>query len=74
MGGKNNMKIKAEHSKCLAYANCVAAAPEVYDLEGTVVNVLLPEPPPELIEAARRGARRCPAKALTIVENEDAGA
>jgi ferredoxin len=68
------MKIKAEHSRCLAYANCVAAAPEVYDLEGPVVNVLLPEPPPELIDAARRGARRCPVKALTIVESEDAGA
>lgn len=28
------MHIKADLGKCLAYANCVAAAPDVYDLEG----------------------------------------
>ena len=62
------MKIHADISKCLAYANCVAAAPQVYDFDGSVVKVIEPEPGPELHEAARSGARQCPVKAITIDE------
>ena len=60
------MKITADLSKCLAYANCAAAAPEVYDLEGSKVTILEPEPRPELQGAARFGARQCPVRALTV--------
>lgn len=63
------MKIEADFAACLAYGNCVAVAPEVYDLPDQKVVVLLPEPPDELQAAARKGARRCPAKALHIVED-----
>jgi ferredoxin len=62
------MKIHADVGKCLAYANCVATAPDVYDLDGSVVTVLQPHPAPELQAAARSGARQCPVKALTIEE------
>jgi ferredoxin len=65
------MHIKADLGKCLAYANCVAAAPDVYDLDGSFVKVLEPNPSPELQAAARRGARQCPVKALTIEEETD---
>ncbi|GAB6983793.1 ferredoxin [Nocardioides pyridinolyticus] len=64
------MKIEADLAACLAYGNCVAAAPDVYDLPDQKVEVLLPEPPPELQAAARKGVRRCPAKALRIVEEQ----
>jgi ferredoxin len=67
------MKIEADLTKCLAYGNCVAEAPEVYDLPDQKVTVLLPEPPPELEAAARKGARRCPVKALSIIEAPEAG-
>jgi ferredoxin len=62
------MEITADLGKCLAYANCVVAAPDVYDLDGSVVKVLEPHPGPEHHEAARSGARRCPVKAITINE------
>jgi ferredoxin len=60
------MKITADLTKCLGYANCSAEAPEVYDLEGAYVKILQPEPGPELQDAARFGARQCPVRALTI--------
>ncbi|MEU6261518.1 ferredoxin [Streptomyces sp. NPDC047043] len=62
------MKIEADQSACMAYGNCVAVAPDVYDLPDQVVEVILPEIPPELEAAARKGARRCPAKALTVLD------
>lgn len=63
------MRIEADLQACLAYGNCVAAAPEVYDLPDQKVVVLLPEPPAELEAAARKGAKRCPVKALHIVDD-----
>lgn len=53
----------------MAYGNCAAVAPNVYDLDGAVVKVLLPEPPAELQVDARAGARECPSRALTIEED-----
>ncbi len=63
------MKITADLGKCLGYANCVAAAPDIYDLEGPVVTVLQPHPPADRENAARSGVRQCPAKALTVEED-----
>ena len=63
------MRITADLGKCLAYANCVAAAPDIYDLTGTVVTVLEPNPPADRQDAARSGARQCPAKALTVEDD-----
>jgi ferredoxin len=64
------MRIEAALDKCQAYANCVAVAPEVYDLDGSLVKILQPEPSDELKDGARKGARRCPVKALTIWEDD----
>lgn len=66
------MRIEATLDRCQAYANCVAVAPEVYDLEGSLVKILQPAPSDELKDAARKGARRCPVKALTILEDDQA--
>nr|WP_277351956.1 ferredoxin [Arthrobacter sp. SF27] len=63
------VKITSNPKKCMAYGNCAAVAPNVYDLDGAVVKVLLPEPPAELQADARAGARECPARALTIEED-----
>jgi ferredoxin len=60
------MKIIADLDKCQGYANCAAEAPDVYDLDGPYVKILQSVPAPELRDAARSGARRCPVRALTI--------
>lgn len=63
------MKITADLGKCLAYANCVAAAPDIYDLDGSVVTILQPHPSPDRENAARTGVRQCPSKALSVEED-----
>jgi ferredoxin len=63
--------VRSEPSRCLAYGNCAASAPEVYDIEGSVVKILLPNPPKELEEGAREGAAMCPVNALLIVEDPE---
>ena len=64
------VRIEADEAACLAYGNCAAAAPDVYDVVDGKVRVLQPEPPGELAAAARKGARRCPVKALTVIDTE----
>lgn len=65
------MKVVADLSRCQGYANCLAAAPEVFDLgDNGLVVVKVEEPGPEQEEAAREGASLCPVQALTIVEDE----
>ncbi|GAA1382157.1 hypothetical protein GCM10009613_09430 [Pseudonocardia kongjuensis] len=63
------MRIEADEDKCLAYGNCVAAAPDVYEVVDQKVRILEPEPGPEALPAARKGVRRCPAKALRLVDD-----
>ena len=63
------MKLTADQSKCLAYANCIAAAEDIFDLDdNALVIVLEPEPGNERQAAARRAAALCPVKAITVEE------
>lgn len=62
--------LKADFGACQGYANCVDAAPEVYDIDDDGVVVLLKEQitddeRPRIEEAARS----CPVSAL-LVEDE----
>lgn len=61
------MKIVLDADACVGHGRCYALAPQVFgpDELGHCV-VLLAEPPPELEEAARRGAAACPEEALTV--------
>jgi len=59
--------LKADFEACQGYANCVDAAPEVYDIDDDGVVVVLreqitDEERPRIEEAARS----CPVSALTI--------
>jgi ferredoxin len=46
----------------------VAAAPEVFDLiDDDVVDILLPEPPPEMESAVAEAVIACPKQALRIL-------
>ncbi len=59
--------LKADFEACQGYANCVDAAPEVYDIDDDGVVVLLKE---EISDQERtrneEAARSCPVRALTI--------
>jgi ferredoxin len=59
--------LRADHGACQGYANCVASAPDTYDIDDDGVVVLLrehisEEERPHIEEAARS----CPVSALTV--------
>jgi ferredoxin len=63
-------RLKADFGACQGYANCVDAAPQVYDIDDDGVVVLIRE---EITEEERprieEAARSCPVNALTIEES-----
>jgi ferredoxin len=62
------MMVTVDPDLCEANASCVAAAPEVFDLiDDEVVDILLPEPPPEMESAVAEAVIACPKQALRIV-------
>jgi ferredoxin len=62
------MKVTVDPDLCEADALCVAAAPEVFDLiDDDVVDIHLPEPPPEMESAVAEAVIACPKQALRIL-------
>lgn len=57
--------------KCLGYANCVADAPDVFEIpeESMVVRVIDENPSEDLRAAVEAAALDCPARAITIADN-----
>ena len=65
------MRIIVDTNKCSGHARCIAVAPKAYELNSDGYNVTPEmEVPKDLEEEARRGARSCPERAITIVEDE----
>ena len=63
------MRVDLDKRKCQGHNRCVAMAPEVYGTDNDGFAMILMDPvPEELRERCRRGARACPERALTIVE------
>lgn len=62
------MKIHVDLDVCEAHAECVAHAPEIFDLgdDDDVVTVLLAEPPEDMRADAIAAERSCPVDAITI--------
>jgi ferredoxin len=62
------MRIIVDLSRCQGYANCVAVAPGIFDLDEETgqAAVLVPEPPPELHEAALSAVAGCPVQAISV--------
>ena len=61
------MKVTVDPDLCEANALCVAEAPEVFDLkDDEVVDVVLPELPPELESAVADAVIACPKQALRM--------
>lgn len=64
------MKVIADQTLCSGHARCAAVAPEFFDLnDDGYIGFDEKNVPPELEQAARRGVRACPERALTFVED-----
>src|SRR5580698_9037022 len=56
------MRVTVDFDACAAHGDCVAAAPDIFDLgdDDDVVRILMPEPPEELRASALTAADACP--------------
>lgn len=69
------MRLEVNLTLCQGYANCVDAAPAVFDLGEDGLAVLLQvEPAAEHEEAAREAARLCPVRAIKVKAGDQDGA
>ncbi|GII79354.1 ferredoxin [Sphaerisporangium rufum] len=63
------MRIKVDYDACEANAVCMGLAPDVFEVdEEDNLHVLLPEPPPEMLDRVRHAVRSCPKAALSLEE------
>lgn len=64
------MKIRIDKAGCVGHARCAAVAPEIFPLDDDGYIAVEEIDVPEGQEAlARRGARACPERILTVVED-----
>jgi ferredoxin len=63
------MKIRVNKAACVGHARCAAVAPELFVLtdDGYIAQDEI-EVPPGMEDKARRGARACPERIITIEE------
>ena len=69
------MRVSVDPALCQAYANCVAYAPDVFELDEAngVAVVLLPEPPPELRDSVQQAIALCPTRAISVRDEQPGG-
>ncbi len=61
------MDVTIDYPKCSGYANCLDAAPEIFDLdERDKAIVLISRPVGQNAEAARKAAKLCPVAAVVV--------
>lgn len=62
------MKIKVDLDVCEAHGECVARAPDLFDLgdDDDVVTILQPQPSDDLRGEALAAQKSCPVDAITI--------
>ena len=67
------MKIRLEPHRCVGAGQCVWVAPQVFDQsehDGTV-RLRVDRPPEDLQDFVREAARVCPARVITLIEEND---
>ena len=65
------MKIQIDKNRCVGHARCAAVAPEIYTLDDVgYIAVTQLEVPAGQEALARRGARACPERIITILEED----
>jgi ferredoxin len=67
----SEFKVHVDEDLCIGAGQCVLVAPQIFDQDDRGLVILLDATPPSALhEAARKAARLCPAKAITIEESE----
>ncbi len=66
------MKVIVDTGKCQAYANCIVAAPDVFDVDEVSGKVSLLEAAPadDRLMAVAEAVRNCPTRAISV-ERQD---
>jgi ferredoxin len=65
------MKVKIDDLVCEANGVCMGLAPEVFELDDDdQLHILLPEPPPQLLDKVRHAVRSCPKAALSLEDDD----
>jgi ferredoxin len=63
------VRVTIDASKCLGNARCMAAAPEVFDVDDDgAASVLVEHPGPALADRVRLAERSCPTGAISITK------
>jgi len=66
----STFKVAVDEDLCIGAGQCVLVAPQIFDQDDRGLVILLDAtPPPALHEAARKAAKLCPARAITIEES-----
>ena len=64
-----SFKVVVDEDLCIGAGQCVLVAPDVFDQDDKGLVILLDATPPAALhEAARKAAKLCPARAITIEE------
>jgi len=64
------VRIKVDYDLCEANAVCQKSAPALFLVDDTdKLHVLMDAVPPEQMDAAKAAVRRCPRRALSLVED-----
>lgn len=65
------MKIKIDKAHCVGNARCEAISAELFPLDDEgYISVEEVDVPPGMEDLARRGARACPERIITIIEDD----
>jgi ferredoxin len=65
------MKIQIDTHLCNGYGNCIAAAPDVFDLDDENIVVLLRPVEPGDRESLIEAIADCPVRALALVDDDE---
>jgi ferredoxin len=69
--GVEHMKIRINKAGCVGHARCAAIAPELFTLDDDgYIAVTEIDVPPGQEALARRGARACPERIITVEDDE----
>jgi ferredoxin len=63
------MRIKVDYDLCEANAVCMKTAPEIFKVDDTdKLHLLVERPAEDQMEKVKAAVRRCPRRALSLVE------
>jgi ferredoxin len=66
------MKVRINKAACVGNARCAAVSEILFPLdEDGYIDVTEVDVPPDMETLARRGARACPERVITIIEDDE---